>query len=103
MTSDSEILTQRPVQKREWVRFCLGEKNRRRTSTGSTSKINGFFSPFIISVDGMMVNEAQVVLDTLSRLMDAKMEETILHVKGWVNDRITIVVARFYSWMLCGS
>ena len=60
-------------------------------------------SPFFLSVDGMMGKEAQVVLTTLSRLMAAKMDEPISHVKIWVNVRITIAVASSYSWVLHGA
>ena len=41
----------------------------------------------------MIGKEALVVLATLSRLMDAKIDEPILHITGWVNDQIKIVVA----------
>ena len=54
------------------------------------------FYPFFLSVDGMSGKEAQVVLDNLSQLMAGKMEEPIYHVKGWVNVRISIAVARLY-------
>ena len=47
--------------------------------------------------------EAQVVLSTLSRLMSAKMDETISHVKGWVNGQVEITVTRLYSRVLCRS
>ena len=47
-----------------------------------------------------MGKEAQVILATLSRLMAVKMEEPISYLKGWVNDQITIAVARSYSQML---
>ena len=51
----------------------------------------------------MLGKEAQVVLVTSSRLIAAKTEEPILHVKGWVNGRIAFAVARAYSWMLRGD
>ena len=38
--------------------------------------------PFVLSLYGIMDED---VLATLSRLMAEKMEEPILHVKGWVN------------------
>ena len=44
-----------------------------------------YFSPFILSVDGMLRKEALVVLSNLSRLVKEKLEETISHVHGWVN------------------
>ena len=55
------------------------------------------FSPFIISVDGIMVNEALVILTTFSRLMAAKLDESIVHITGWVNGQIAILVARSCS------
>ena len=47
-----------------------------------------------------MGKEDQVLLATLSRLVAAKMEEPILHVKDWVNGRITLSVVRSYSRVL---
>ena len=56
---------------------------------------------FVISVDGMMGKEAQVILATLSIIMDDKIDEPISHVKCWFNGRIEIEVANLYSWVLC--
>ena len=61
------------------------------------------FSPFVLSVDGMMGKEAQVVIATLIQLMSAKMDELISQVKGWVNDRIEIAVVRSYYQVLRGA
>ena len=61
------------------------------------------FSLFVLSVDGLLGKEAQVVLSTLSQLVAAKTEEPILHVKGWVNGRVTNVLAGSYYKMLGGS
>ena len=58
------------------------------------------FSPSFLSLNGMVGKEAQVVLATLSQLMDDKMEEPILHVTVWVNGRVSIGFTRLYSWML---
>ena len=52
--------------------------------------------PFVLSVDGMMIKEALVVLTTLSQLMAVK-------ITGWVNRRIAIAVARSYSRVLRGA
>ena len=61
-----------------------------------------FFS-FSLSVDGVMGKEDQVILAILIQLMAAKMEEPILNVKGWVNSRIAIAIARSYSLVLYGA
>ena len=58
------------------------------------------FSPFVLSVDGILGKEALVVLANLSQLMEAKTDETISHVGGWINRRIAIAVARSYSRMI---
>ena len=59
-------------------------------------------SPFFSSVDGMLGNEALVVLANLSQLMAAKMKEFISHVHGWINGCIQISVAILYSCMIRG-
>ena len=51
----------------------------------------------------MMGKEAQALLVTLSQLMSSKIDEPILNVKGQVNGRIAIAVARLYSRVLRGS
>ena len=48
----------------------------------------------------MMGKEAQVVIATLSQFMAAKIDEPILHIKGWVNGWILIAVARSFSRLL---
>ena len=54
------------------------------------------FRHFFLSVDGMLGREVLVVLSQLSRVMEEKREETLLKVQGWVNGKISIVVARSY-------
>ena len=51
----------------------------------------------------MLEKEALIVLTNLSQLMAAKIEEPILHVRGWVNGRIAIKVGRSYSHMIRGA
>ena len=63
--------------------------------------INVFVSPFSLAVDGITGKEAQLSPTTLSRLMVVKTEEPILHVKGWDNVRIAIVVVALYYWIIC--
>ena len=51
----------------------------------------------------MLGKEALVVLINLSQLMEAKMEESILHVQGWANGWILIAVVISYIYMIHGS
>lgn len=44
-----------------------------------------------------------VALANLSQLMAERMKEPISHVRGWVNGRIEIAIARSYSHMIYGS
>ena len=48
-------------------------------------------------------NSCTSVLATLSQIMGGKLEVPISHACGWVNGRITIVVALLYSHMICGA
>ena len=64
---------------------------------------NEFFSPFVLSVVCMIGKEALVVLANLSRLMAAKMEETILHVQASVNSWIGIAFAILYFHIIRGA
>ena len=51
----------------------------------------------------MIGKDSLVVLANLIPIMAEKMEEPILHVRGWINGRITITVAILYSRMVCGD
>ena len=42
-------------------------------------------SPFVLSSDGMLVKEALGILVNVIRLMAAKMDEPISHMRGWIN------------------
>ena len=53
-----------------------------RTNTCRIATIKAFLSLFVLLVDGMMGNEALVVLATLSCLVTTKMDKLILHVTG---------------------
>ena len=56
-----------------------------------------FFSPFVLSVDRMVVKEALVVLSKFSQVMAEKSEKPLLQVWGWVSGQIEIAAARYYS------
>ena len=50
----------------------------------------------------MLGREALDVLENLSQLMAAEMDEPISHVRVWINGRIEIAVARSYSQIIHG-
>ena len=58
------------------------------------------FSPFVLSVYGMLGRKALVVLSQLSRVTAAKIAEPLSQVRGWVNVQTAIAVARSYSRMI---
>ena len=51
----------------------------------------------------MLGKEPLVVIGSLSRLMVEKIDEPILHVRGWINVQIAIAVTRLYSRMIRGA
>ena len=51
----------------------------------------------------MMEMGSQVKISNLRQIMDAKVDGTIYHIKGWVNVWISIAVASSYSWVIHGS
>ena len=98
-----EILTQGNIIKREYIRFSLGGvKNEEGQARAALTQAT-IFSPFILSIYGMLGKYARVVITTLSQLMNAKIEESISHVKGLVNGWVAIVVGRSCSRIICGD
>ena len=79
--------------------FFLSGKKLRRTITVSTAMINRNKISDILSVDGVVGKDSQVVIAALSRLIAANMKEPISHIKGWVNSWIAISVVRLNSRM----
>ena len=88
LTSGLEILTRILENQREWISCWIGEKKQERNTWAALLQPTDFY----ISV--------LVVLTTLSQLMSAKMDETILHVKCYINGQIAITVAGSYLLVL---
>ena len=79
-TSKLAKLTRIPTGFSQWQRSCICGIKLIRISTVRNSTINIKFSPFVISVDGMLGREALAVLADLSRIMAAEIDEPISHV-----------------------
>ena len=92
-----------PTRKIQWNRYCIDRENKINTGMVSISTSKGKNSVFVLSVDGMLGKEDLVVLANLSWIMAVKMEAPTLHMRVWINIRISISVARFYSCMIRGS
>ena len=58
------------------------------------------FSPFVLSVDGILGRENLVVISQPIIVMAEKRGEPLLQVQEWVNRRIAISVLRSYSRMI---
>ena len=52
------------------------------------------FSPFVISMDGILGRKDLVLISNLSQAMDSKRSKPVLQVWGWVNSQIAIAVVR---------
>ena len=51
---------------------------------------------FSLSVDGMLGRETLAILRNVSQLMAEKIDELILHMRGYIDIWITIAVASSY-------
>ena len=58
---------------------------------------------FALSVDGMLGRETLAILRNVSQLMAAKIDELILHMRGYIDIWIAIAVTRSYLWMTRGD
>ena len=83
----------RDTHKKEPMRMLLAKW--KKVQTQETD-----FSLFVLSVDGTIGKEALVVPANLSQLMEARMEEPILHVLCLVNGQIAIAFMRLYCSMI---
>ena len=62
-----------------------------------------YFSRFIFSVYGMLWREALVAITQLSQIIEAKIDEHISYVRGWINSEIAIAVSISYLHMIRGA
>ena len=101
LASKLATLIQSPTYLSQWKRSWISGITSISISRVITSTINGsIFCLFVISDNGMLGREALVVIANLSRLMAEKMDEQILHVRGWVRYWISITLAISYSWII---
>ena len=61
------------------------------------------FSPFVLSVYGILGRQALVVLEQLSLTMAERRNEPLSHLRAWINGQIEIAVAKYYSHMIRGA
>ena len=64
--SDWGTQTVTPTRSSQWERSCLGGKTKNDKNGNNFHNRRKHFSLFVISVDGMLINEALVVLVNLS-------------------------------------
>ena len=87
---DTDSYTYEPMDKH----LDFGENEHKDKHGNHWHKKWIIFTPFSLSVDGMLRKEALLIILNLSRIMAEKAEEHISHVRGWVNGRIVIAIAR---------
>ena len=61
------------------------------------------FTPFIISTDGLLGKEAQLLLKKLASLLSTKWRLPYSQVMNYVKTRMSIAVTRSMNTFLCGS
>ena len=74
----------------QWENFWINSKKDNIDKHGKHCHQKKKKSWSFISVDGMIGTETLTVLTNLSRIISEKMEESILHVRGWFNVWIKI-------------
>ena len=72
--------------------YCWENKNKDKHNNNCHEK-RKHFSQFFLSVDGIIGENALVLLTNLSQLIEKKLKEPLSQVRGWVNGRISIVIA----------
>ena len=91
-----------PTGRNQWIISWIVGRSKIQINTVITVTNNAKKSLFSLSVYGMRRKEALVVLTSFSRLMAKKIEEPLSHIRGWVNGRIVIAIARLYYRIICG-
>eukprot|EP00957_Ditylum_brightwellii_P002398 183970-Ditylum_brightwellii.AAC.1 len=74
------LLVQEKEKKAKYLQACLKQSHH--------------FSPFIVSVDGMLGKEADMVLKQLSQKLAAKWECPILHASNYIKTAISLSTMR---------
>ena len=61
------------------------------------------FTPFVVSVDGVMGREASSVCSRISEVLSIRMQRPYSHIMGWLRASLSFLIVRATSWWLRGS
>ena len=70
------------------------ENEKKRKYSKKCTEQHKNFTPFIISIDGLLGNEAKSFLQHLSRMLAEKWQKPYSQVRGYVNSKISIACLR---------
>ena len=75
--------------------FCAcysGEKENKRKYVQAAQACHASFSPFVLSVDGLMALEACFVVQWFARALSTKWSKSYGEVMGWVKTRLSFAI-----------
>ena len=79
------------------------EKEKKRKYTQAAQARHASFSPFVLTVDGLMAREARFVVQWITRTLSTKWSKSYGVVMGWVQTRMSFAILRATNLCVRGS
>ena len=83
--------------------LATAEKEKKRKYTQATHARHASFSPFVLTVDGLMAREAHFVVQRIARALSTKWSKSYGVVMGWVQTRMSFAILRATNLCVRGS
>ena len=74
--------------------LAMAEKEKKRKYTQALQACHASFSPFMLTVDSLMAQEARFVMQRIDRALSTKWRKSYGVVMGWVPTRMSIAFLR---------
>ena len=83
--------------------LAMAEKEKKRKYNQAAQACHASFSPFVLTVDGLMAREARFVMQQIDRTLSTKWSKSYGVVMGWVQTRMSIAFLRAANLCVHGS
>ena len=83
--------------------LCSAEQEKKRKYSAAVEDRHASFTPFVVSVDGVLGHDAQHLMKRLCDQIAVKWEKSHSEVMGWVRARMAFAILRATNLCLRGS
>ena len=83
--------------------LATAEREKKRRYAQASQERHASFSPFVLSVDGLLAREVQFVIKRFADKLSIKWHKSYSGVMGWVHAHLSFAILRATNRCICGS